>query len=342
MKKYLYKLIVLVALLVPTQEVVSAGVLNKEKHKTFTVEKGHNLNLLLKYSDVDIVKNSTNEIEIDVTIELKENKKGEELLEQIEIVFDQSGKDVSVETKFPKVWKSSNLNIRFTIKMPEYINLNMDLKYGNAYISQLAGTQNTIKMQYGDIKTDVIASDNNQITLAYVGSADFGYINKAKCNISYSEINIKEADLIEGESAYSEFRIQKINVLNMSMTKYDEWEIQQIVNLNATARYTEFEIGALSKKIILDANFGELDIEQTNKNFELIQLNTKYTDCELNIESGASYKLDAKGAYSDISYDGDLNGTYHDKSLSVLISGTIGKSPTGKVVIDTEFGDIEL
>ncbi|MFO7862403.1 MAG: hypothetical protein R6U85_00235 [Salinivirgaceae bacterium] len=342
MKKYLYKLIVLVALLVPAQEVVSAGALTKDMHKVFTVEKGHNLNVLAKYSNVTIVKNSKNEIEIDVTIEVKDNKNGEKLLEKIDIIFDQSGKDVSVETKFPKVWKGSNLDIQFTIKMPEYINLNMDLMYGNAYISQLAGAKNTIKLQYGNIKADVIASENNHIKLAYVGNADFGYINKANCDISYSEIKIKEADLLEGESAYSEFVIQKLNVLNMSMTKYDEWNIRQIASLNATARYTEFEIETLSQKITLDANFGELEVGKTSKNFELIQLNTSYTDCELNIESGASYTLDAKGAYSDISYSGDLNGTYRDKSLSVLISGTIGKSPTGKVTIDASYGDIEL
>ncbi len=344
MKKFLYKITVLSVALLLSAAAAQADDLVRNKHKVFKVQKGHTFIIDTRFSEVNIVKNTTDEIDINVTIEIDGNSRRDKaLFEKLKVNIGQNGDEVFLKTEFPTSTNLSDLELTINVKMPTYMQLESEVGYSNFYIEELSGAKNTLNVKYSNFKADVIASAENVINLSYVDQANFGYLNNAIINMSYSEISIKKASELTGRSAYSEFEIEEANQIMLTMTKYDEWKIGKIIGFSATSRYSEIEIGYLSKTLILDGNFGELEIDKTGAKFEKINLDVKYTDCELNIDESASYTLKADASFADIEMDKSrFKGTYHSKMMNLSLDGTIGTNPTGKVVIETAYGDVEL
>ncbi|WP_462281053.1 hypothetical protein [Salinivirga cyanobacteriivorans] len=343
MKKYLYKITALSVALLFTFAAAQADDLKRSKKEVYKVAKGHSLIVETRFSDVNIVKSTTDQVEINVTIEVEgDSRRDKALFEGVKVNLKQSGNEVSVITDLPSRINSSDLEIRIDIKAPTYIQANIDLQYGNLYLEELEGKAD-LDLRYSNFKSDVLASPDNQFQLAYMDQVTIGYVNKALIDISYSEINIKKAGVLSGRSAYSEYRIGDIDQLSLSMSKYDEWEINDILDFSATSRYAEIEIGYVKKSFVLDANFGECEVSKTSANFKTIELDLSYTDCEMNIDGNASYTLKVDGSYADVEYPKDrFEGSFHSRMMSLSIDGTIGKSPTGKVLIETSYGDVEL
>lgn len=342
MKKFMFKSLFMTAVLLVSIGAVQADELRKEFNHTFQVTKGHTLKIDTRFSNVDIVKNTADEIKVEAYIEVSNGKNGKKLIENFELLFNQSGNVATIETKFPKNMNIKNLDVHIKVMMPMYINTNLDVKYGSLYISELAGAENEIKVGFGNFKADVIASKTNEISLSYVDRADIGYIVSGTFDVNFSHLKIKKIDSYSGKSSYSEIVIDQVNVLNLPVTKFDEWEIGSVNSVDADSRYSEFEITTLNNSLVLNANFGEFDIERTSKDFELIKIKASYTDCDVNIDAGASYTIEAYGSYADIDVPDNFKGTLKEKSLSVEINGQVGESPKGKVTINTSFGDVDL
>ncbi len=343
MKKYLYKITALSVAILFTFAAAQADELKRTEHKVYKVAKGHTLIVDTRYSNVNIVKTTADEVEIDVTIEVEGNsRRNKAFFEGIKVQLNQKGKEVSVVTGLPQRINASDLDLKIDIKAPTYMQVDVDLQYGSLYLEELQGKAE-LDLRYSNFKSDVLASVDNQFQFAYLDQVSIGYVNKALIDINYSEIKIKKAGILSGRSSYSEYRIADLDQLNLSMSKYDEWEIAEILDFSATSRYSEFDIGYLKKAFVLDANFGECEVNRTSANFKTIELDLSYTDCEMNIEPGASYSLKVDGSYADVEYpESRFKGSHHSKMMSLSVNGTIGDSPTGKVVIETSYGDVEL
>lgn len=342
MKKYLYKIIVMSVALI-TVAAAQAEDLSRKIHKVYQVSKGHTLIVDTRYSDVNIVKSTADEVDINVTISVDGNsRRDRSLFESVKVNLVQSGDEISVITDLPNRMNTSDLELKFRISIPVYMNVEMELHYGNLYLEELEGKAD-LELRYSNFKTDVLASTENKFEMAYMDHVNIGFVNKTLIDISYSEVTIKKASVLSGRSAYSEYSIGEVDQLNMSMTKYDEWEIREIKDFSATSRYSEFDIGLLKKSFILDANFGECDISRTSSKFTNIELDLSYTDVELNIDPGTSYSLKVDGSYTDVEYPEDrFKGSYQSKMMSLSMDGTIGDAPSGKVLIETSYGDVEL
>lgn len=342
MKRYMCKTLFIAAALIVTFATAQAENLRKEFNHAFKVEKGHNLEIVTRFSDVDVLKNDVNEIRVEVYIELKDNKNGKKLFDAFNVRFEQNGKTAYIATEFPKGINIKDLDIHFKIFMPSYINLTMDVSYGNVYLSELTGTENKLKVHFGNFKADVIASLKNAIELAYVSSADIGFLTSAVFDVSYSNLNAKRVDDFSGRTAYSEFRIDAIDNLSLTISKFDEWELGEVKNMDVRARYSEFEINSIVNKIIFNGNFGELEVDIIHSNFEIVKIEASYTDCELNIAPNASYAIEAQGSFADIDVPDRFKGSIQEKSLSIEVNGVVGDKPKGKVYIDTSFGDVDF
>ncbi len=344
MKKFLYKITLLSVALLFSAAAAQADDLVRNKHKVFKVQKGHTFIIDTRFSEINIVKNTSDEIDINVTIEVDGNSRRDQaLFKDLKVNIEQNGNEVSLITDFPTSTNLSDLNLIIKVKMPTYMQLESEVGYSNFYIEELSGEKNTLNVKYSNFKADVIASANNVINFSYVDEATFGYLNNAIVKMSYSEISMKKVSELTGRSAYSEFEIEEIDQIMLTMTKYDEWNIGKIIGFSATSRYSEIDIGYLSKSIVLDANFGELDIEETGAKFDKINLDIKYTDCDLNIDESASYHLKADASFADIDMEKSrFKGSYHSKMMSLKLDGTIGSNPTGKVTIETSYGDVDL
>lgn len=342
MKKFMFKSLFMTAILLVSIGAVQAEELRKDFNHTFQVTKGHTLKIDTRFSNVDIVKNTADEIKVEAYIKVSNGKNGQKLIDNFELLFTQSGNVATIETKFPKNRNIKDLDVHIKVMMPMYINTNLDVKYGNLYVSELAGAENEIKIGFGNFKSDVIASKTNEISLSYVDRADIGYIVSGTFDVNFSYLKIKKIDSYSGKSSYSEIVIDEVNTLTLPSTKFDEWEVGVVNSLAANARYSDFEIATLNQSLQFDSKFGELEIDHIAKEFDRIDITASYTDCELKIDALASYTLEAYGSYAEIDVPSRFKGSMKEKSFSVELNGQVGENPKSKVVVNTSFGDVEL
>jgi hypothetical protein len=289
------------------------------------------------------VNHNSDEVVIVATVEVEgASKKQKALFENINIVLKQEGNSVVAKTEFPKKISMKNFEIKFKIEVPVYLDLDVDLSFGNLFMDETQG-KTKLDVSYSSMRADVLASVENELEFAFMDKVSIAFVNQALIDFSYSEVEIKKASIIKGKSSFSEIEMGEIDELNLSMTKYDEWDIEKIGSFSATSRFTELDFGFLASKLVLDINYGELDIDRTSKDFELIDIESSFGECDVNIESGASYTIEAEASFADVDFDsGNFKGTRHKKSTSIEINGTVGTSPKGKVKVETSYGDIDL
>ncbi|PLX15651.1 MAG: hypothetical protein C0599_16460 [Salinivirgaceae bacterium] len=342
MKKYLYK-IALLSVAVLFTFAAQAEDLNKKENKTFKVKKGDNLIVDTRFSDVTIVNDKADQIEIVATIEVDgASKKQKSMFEEIQLILKQEGNNVIVKTDFPKRINLKDFEITFHISAPSYINLEANISFGNLFLEELQGKAD-LDVSYSTMKADVLASEDNELKFAFMDQVNIAYINAALINFSYSEVEIKKASVIKGKTSFSEIEIGEVDKMNLSVTKYDEWNIEKIGSFSATSRFSEIDLGFLASQLIIDINYGELDIERTSKDFELIDIESSFAECDINVESGASYSIEAEASFADVDFNsGEFKGNKNKKTTSMSLSGNVGNSPKGKVKIKTSYGDIDL
>lgn len=342
MKKYLYKIAFLSVAVILTVA-AQAQDLNKKEHKTFHVKQGDKLIVDTKFSDVTIVNHKSNDIVIVATVEVDGPSKREKAaFEEIKIILKQEGNNVIAKTEFPKKMSLKDFEIKFKIEVPVYINLDLDLAFGNLFMDELQGKTN-LDVSYSTFRANVLASTENELEFAFMDNVSIAYVNQALIYFSYSEVEIKKASVIKGKSSFSEIKIGELDKLNLSMTKYDEWDIEKVGSFSATSRFSEIDLGFLASQLVIDINYGELDIDRTSKDFELIDIDGSFAECDVNVESGASYTIEADASFADVNFDsGNFKGNRYKKTTSIEINGTVGTSPKGKVKVKTSYGDVDL
>ena len=150
-----------------------------------------------------------------------------------------------------------------------------------------------------------------------------GTIGNLRLNSKYSNIEADKAADIQTES------------------RYDKFNFDEVVSLNADTKYTQIRVGKLSRKLYIGAGYGGIKIEKISPDFESIDITNSYGQIYLGL-GNLNYSLDAKCNYCGIDYPTDrYKGNRMKENTSIQLNGTIG-SGGGKVRIDSRYGEIKL
>jgi len=116
--------------------------------KTFTVQPGGNLKVSTQGGDVTIRTADITEVRITAKeiIRASSEKEADELLEKLELTFEQSGNDVTAEAKYeksPMVFRFGSwppVQVSFTVTVPSRFNLNLATSGGDVAVASVTGT----------------------------------------------------------------------------------------------------------------------------------------------------------------------------------------------------------
>ena len=130
-------------------------------------------------------------------------------------------------------------------------------------------------------------------------------------------------------------------------SKRDKFFIENIESLHGNAYFTDYNVNNLRKEIMLTTRYGSVSTEQIEKGFELININSSYSDLSLRFDPGTSYNIDIRRINAFLVLP-DKNikteqKTLNDDKKEYITSGTVCKNPaTAKVKIDATRGNIYL
>lgn len=126
---------------------LSAGATNTD-HKitrSFKVDYGGTLTVDTERGSIEVTTTSDSKVEVEITRKVPFGwaRNAEEILEDFEIKFDHSGKDVSIFGESKRGWdwfgRNNNLRIHYVITVPEKYNLDLNTAGGSIKIADLEG-----------------------------------------------------------------------------------------------------------------------------------------------------------------------------------------------------------
>ena len=237
----------------------------------------------------------------------------------------------------------SHVEINYYINIPEYLNLKIENKYGDVYMEDCRG-EFKISISNGSFKANSLGTSSS-INMVFC-DAKINSIVSGSIDASFSEISIGESGDISINSISSKYDIKKAGIIR-GESKRDKFFIENIESLQGNAYFTDYNVNNLRKELNLTTRYGSVSTEQIEKGFELITINSSYSDLSLRFDPGTSYNIDIRHTNAFLVLP-DKNIKTEQKALNedkkeYITSGTFGKNPgIAKVKIDATRGNIYI
>ena len=284
-------------------------------------------------------------IEIRITVTAFSQDKANKLLDLVNIVSNGSPSQVETRTVFSKEGFSGNskISVDYTVNMPATVNLNLTNKFGDVFLNDLSGKAN-LTIAYGNMEVNKLLNSDNVIDIKF-GKGDVQYITGAMVSLKYSEMKVEYAGSLFIDSKFSNLEGNKIVSLSIGF-EGGNINVKNTAAVTGKSRFSDLSISHLDKKIDLDIQYGNCDVEHIAADFTLVSVRNKYATVSVKIPSGASYTLDAELRFCDLDFPED-QATMTQKivtNTSKSFRVTVGKNPNpeAKVIVRSEFGNVSL
>lgn len=277
-----------------------------------------------KYGNVKVKTWQNNSVKIDITIVVnaKNQREADETFNRINVNFTNAWGYVKAETMiaeasnnniwWPTVRTGCDYRIHYDVWMPISNQLDLKNKYGNAWVGELNGKL-LADIKYGDLRAETVNNDA-QVNVGY-GNAWLTRVKNLYGQVSYSKLNVTQADDIQLDTKYSETEVEKANNLRIT-SKYDEFKLgivdelrlqTKYANLRSTdiraayvtAQYSDMGFATVRESVDADMTYGKLDIDALGRNFSNVNIVGKYTGVTVSVERGAAYRFDAEVNHAD-------------------------------------------
>jgi len=284
-------------------------------------------------------------IEIRITVTANSQEAANNLLDLVNIISNGTPSQVETRTVLSKEGFSGNskLNVDYTVNMPATVNLNLTNKFGDVFLNDLSGKGN-LSVAYGNLEVNKLLNSDNVIDIKF-GKGDIQYITGAMVSLKYSEMKVEYAGSLFVDSKFSNLEGNKIISLSIGF-EGGNIDVQNSSSFTGKSKFSDLNISHLDKKIDLDIQYGNCDVDEIAADFSLVSVRNKYGSVTVNIPSGTSYSLDADLKFCDLDFPEDQASLTQRIILNTSKSyrGTVGKKPNpeARVVVRSEFGNVSL
>lgn len=359
MKKLLFRngVATLAVLFCAATLTASAIEVKKEFHREKVPTDNTTLAVINKYGSVVTETWGEKNIVIDVTVKVEHPsaEKAQKLLNMIEVKFTESEGNLTAETVFKEdfssvSWKGNDntFSINYNIKMPASINLDVNNKYGNTVIDEVAGLTNLV-VKYGDLSVSKLTRGNikplNRLEVAY-GKASADELGWAEIYARYCGLfEVGKAAALLVDSRYSKVSVGNVSSL-VADSKYDGYNVTSANNIVIVSGYTNLNFEKVNKKLDVETKYGNLTVNSVPAGFENMTVKAAYCAVKLAIDPSACYKLTATSSYGSIKVD-EANFSPEKRivgNTSTEMSGKVGScnNPASEVIVTASYGSVRL
>jgi hypothetical protein len=311
-------------------------------NKSWTAAEVETLEITNKYGQVKVEDTGGTMVTIDVlvTAEGPENR-ANEVLDDVTIHFDKTGKIASAVTELAKNFRSrGNFSIDYTVNIPADRNLKINNKYGNVILNKLDGNGD-FNVSYGNFTAAQLNKPGIVLNVAY-GKADVEMMQNGAVTMSYSKFYLGTGAALNLTSKYSTVNADKLTTLQLN-SKYDGFNFGEIGSFDGESKYSNYKIGLINKRLKIATSYGGVKVEHVSAGFELLDVTSSYAQVSLGIDENASYEVNASCSYCDISYPKEkFKGNRMQENTHQSLDGKISTGGPGKVVVVSKYGNIKL
>lgn len=319
----------------------------KNIHKSWAVNKVQALNIESKFSNINFVATRDDSVTIDVVVEIKKlsDSNAKYLADQIDFQFSLSNGTVYAKTDFSDRFKTKQeFDIVFTINIPIDRNLDVENKYGNVTLGDLKAI-GKFEIHYGNIQgQDLQAPDGEKIKLEIkYGNASFDAINNLYAEVGYGKLFVDEVSTANFDTKYSILKVDKIKKA-VSDSQYDHYEFDEVDELSVDSKFTGWSIDQLNNSLLIDTQYGDVDIDRVSARFEKIDIENSYGNINIGIPNNASYQLEGDCYYCKIKYNDKAEVIKHiQENNHLYVKANVGSGQSNaKVKVESRYGKVSL
>ncbi|NMC37255.1 MAG: hypothetical protein GYA41_02895 [Bacteroidales bacterium] len=318
--------------------------------RSISVNKEMTLEINNKYGSVHISPSGSDSLTITAELHAfsSDEERASRMLQGISINISEAGHLVKAETRFSQTINmllesfkgitkkiipyDSRIEINYAVTAPEYLKLRITNRYGDVYIENCSGDL-TLDLSNGSFKANNLMK-RSQIRLNFC-DASINRLSDGYIDASFSEVIIEESEDLSLTSLSSRYDLGKSARIDVK-SRRDKFFIGTTGSVRGDSYFTDFRLDELGKEINLLAKYGRIDADLVNKNFEMININSSYTDIYLTFEPSASYNLDIRHINAFVTTPGSDSSlekkVLNEEKKEYLTFGTVGKSPGDKKV----------
>jgi hypothetical protein len=312
-------------------------------------------NILINNWDKDSVV-----FNIKINVEEKKSSKLEKTMDGIDFDFTNSphflvartivnktssafGKEL-LKFKESLLQDEGNVEIDYTVWLPESCGLSLEDKFGNIFINSISGNCD-ITLSNGNLKAYEFRGKttlNLNFADAVITKMDTGNLN-----ISYSDLDIKSANKLVIDSKQSNYDLAEATELHIQ-SRGDKFRIRKADLVDAQGSFTNFRISALTDRINLRCDYGDLDINSINPEFSQVFVESKSTDINLYFkrESNFNFDITKTKTNTDFCKEAVVRETkvLDEKTQKTRLTGEFGKkhADADKLFINATSGSINI
>ncbi|MCF8360092.1 MAG: hypothetical protein K9H26_15150 [Prolixibacteraceae bacterium] len=334
---------------------------SRQLSKSFKIGKSSVVDISNKYGDISLEtwRKDSVLVEIFVQVSEKNREKLRKKMNDIGFELTQSGHYIVINTllnesknilisEFTKFVETigitdSKVEINMKLKMPDYLDLRINNKFGNVYIDDYKGDV-TIDMSNGKLKAHNLDGYSN-IKMSF-GDAIINRLDAGTLEIYYGELNLTSARKLRITSKTSDITITEIDELTVNSSR-DEYRIRMIDDFETQSSWTDFSISEFNKKSDIRMNYGDLTIENITSGFESIYIDASSTNISLGLDENLDVVFDIT-TNEEISLPMnstiDMKEEIDEQEKIIRYIGRTGdiEARTPKLILKTTSGEITL
>ncbi|MCU4157923.1 hypothetical protein J1N10_18260 [Carboxylicivirga sp. A043] len=319
--KLLYLLISFLTLFVYAQ----AQTLTEEikRHESFYVLPSSTLEVNNKYGNIHFSTWDKDSVDISINFFISEKNEARfnKIKDNVQFKITGNSAYMMAETVFGSKYASFFKNIKevtnlqipdnsrtridYFVKVPAHINLKVNNRYGNIFIPDFAGNLN-INLSNGDFQGHKITGNNN-LTLAF-GDVMIESMKQTSLNLNFSKVNINSGQQLDIVSKSSVVKIDQCDLIKLQ-SKRDDYQIDELSHLFGESYFSKLSILNLKKEFNMVMQYGALKHLGMDAAFDLLKINSKYANCNVEITQPRSYSCAIMAPKSDINIPKDLKAS---------------------------------
>lgn len=358
-----YRAVILTSILILSAEMLYCQAFSEKKtfRNSFPSTRETMFELDNKYGTIQITPWNKDSVSVRAEVEVSASKldRLHKLFGAVDVNISEAGFIVRAKTEFTQnlsmlledfkgmtsrvIPYESKIQINYFVNAPDYIKMKIVNKYGDVFMESSTG-KFSLNLSNGSFKANSLGESCN-IELVFC-DATIRRIDSGYLNASFSEIVITETKDLTIKSISSRFDIQKSDRLSTE-SKRDKFFMGYVNSLSGNSYFTDFRIDEVQNEINLVTKYGSITADMIRKDFDLVNINSSYSDINLSFDPSVSYNLDIRSTGTFLVLP-DKNNSLEKKTLDddkkeVMTFGTVGRNPGNKkVTIEATRGNIFL
>ncbi len=336
--------IVTLAVLLATAMVLQAEDFTKTYKEKYTVDQGAVLAIQNKFGDVhcQIWDERAVSVTVTITVDASSQERADKVFDKIGVQLSGTPSRVSGVTTVGNI-SNGDFSIDYDIRMPRWMNLDLDNKFGEIYIDETDGTAK-INLEYGAMDVRGLNSDQNVLTVKF-SKCEAGYVKKGKLNIEYGEWDSERVDQFQVYSRFSEITIEEATGLTID-SQYDELNLGKTGQVISVSRFSDVDASLITGDFDFDTEYGEVSVDRITSGFKQGRIRNSFAGVSLGFDPGASFTVDAELKFGDLNYPKDKSSINKEVVgyTTNMYKGRVGSgsSPQAQLSIDSRNANVTI